>query len=59
MRFIMRKRQSQEMISIKLDADTISKIKKLGRLDETVSSFIKKTVEHVCYCDRWWEDRFE
>jgi len=55
----MRKGHSPEMISIKLDADTVSKIKKLGRLDETVSLFIKKAVEHVSYCDKFWENRFE
>jgi hypothetical protein len=53
----MNRRQSQEMISIKLDASTVSKIKKLGNMNESVSSFIKKTVEHANICDKWWLER--
>ena len=47
----MNQRQSQEMISIKLDASTVSKIKKLGNMNENVSSFIKKLVEHAHICE--------
>ncbi|MBT4326536.1 MAG: hypothetical protein HOD60_06465 [Candidatus Nitrosopelagicus sp.] len=53
----MNQRQSQEMISIKLDASTVSKIKKLGNMNENVSSFIKKLVEHAHICDIWWVER--
>ena len=51
--------QSSEMISIKLDVSTVSKIKKLAKMNESVSSFIKKTVEHISKCDRFWENRYE
>ncbi len=55
----MVKRQSLETINIKLDARTVSKIKKLGNMNESVSSFIKKIVDHVSICDIWWVERDE
>ncbi len=55
----MVREQSSKIINIKLDASTISKIKKLGKMNESVSSFIKKTIEHASKCDRWWENRYD
>ena len=51
--------QSSEMINIKLDVDTVCKIKKLGKMNESVSSFIKKIVDHAHICDKWWLERDE
>ena len=45
--------------NIKLRRTTIQKIKKLGKMEESISSFIEKIVEHTDHCDRWWEDRFD
>ena len=53
----MNQRQSQEMISIKLDASTVSKINKLGFMDETIPKFVEKMVEHLLTCEKWWWDR--
>jgi len=53
----MVKRQSLETINIKLDTSTVSKINKLGFMDETISEFIEKMVEHVLTCEKWWWDR--
>ncbi len=50
----MVKRQSLETINIKLDASTVSKIKKMGNMNGNASSFIKKLVEHAHICDKWW-----
>jgi len=52
-------RHAQQKISIELDVKTVNKIRKLGRIDESVPSFIKKTVEHISKCDKWWENRFD
>ena len=46
-------------MKVELDSNLISKIQKLGHMDETIPEFIEKAVEHVSTCDEWWRKRDE
>lgn len=46
-------------MKIDLDSKLIEEIYRLGRMDETISEFMEKMVEHISSCQEWWEKRDE
>ena len=50
----MKNTPKKEKMYVKIDYDTITKIQKLGFMNETIPEFIEKMVEHVLTCDIWW-----